>query len=50
MAADNVFSGLSRMIEQIGKEKGIGKQVVVNAIIQGMLTAAKKKYAFWFSS
>lgn len=44
MAADNVFSGLSRMIEQIGKEKGIGKQVVVNAIIQGMLTAAKKKY------
>lgn len=38
------FSGLGRMIEQIGKEKGIGKQVVIDAIIQGMLTAAKKKY------
>lgn len=43
MAADS-FSGLGRMIEQIGKEKGIGKQVVIDAIIQGMLTAAKKKY------
>lgn len=43
MATDS-FSGLGRMIEQIGKEKGIGKQVVIDAIIQGMLTAAKKKY------
>lgn len=43
MSADS-FSGLGRMIEQIGKEKGIGKQVVIDAIIQGMLTAAKKKY------
>lgn len=43
MSADN-FSGLTRVIEQIGKEKGIGKQVVIDAIIQGMLTAAKKKY------
>lgn len=43
MSTDS-FSGLGRMIEQIGKEKGIGKQVVIDAIIQGMLTAAKKKY------
>ncbi len=43
MSADN-FSGLTRVIEQIGKEKGIGKQVVIDAIIQGMLTAARKKY------
>jgi N utilization substance protein A len=43
MATDS-FSGLGRMIEMIGKEKGIGKQVVIDAIIQGMLTAAKKKY------
>lgn len=42
MSAD--FSGLTRVIEQIGKEKGIGKQVVIDAIIQGMLTAARKKY------
>ena len=44
MAADNVFSDLSRMIEMIGKDKGIDKQVVIDAIIQGMLMAARKKY------
>jgi len=44
MAADNVFSDLSRMIEQIGKDKGIDKQVIVDAVVQGMLLAARKKY------
>lgn len=44
MAADNVFSDLSRMIEQVGKDKGIDKQVVIDAVIQGMLVAARKKY------
>ncbi len=44
MAADNVFSDLSRQIELIGKEKGIDKQVVIDAIVQGMLVAARKKY------
>lgn len=44
MAADNVFSDLSRMIEMIGKDKGIEKQVVIDAIVQGMLMAARKKY------
>lgn len=44
MAADNVFSDLSRMIEQIGKDKGIDKAVIVEAVVQGMLIAAKKKY------
>ncbi len=44
MAADNVFSDLSRMIEQIGKDKGIDKQVIVDAVVQGMLVAARKKY------
>lgn len=43
MAADN-FSELSRMIEQVGKDKGIDKQVVIDAVIQGMLVAARKKY------
>ena len=42
--AENVFSDLSRMIEQVGKEKGIDKQVVIDAVIQGMLVAARKKY------
>src|SRR3954469_16212650 len=44
MAADNVFSDLSRMIEQIGKDKGIDKQVIVDAVVQGMLLAARKKF------
>jgi len=44
MAADNVFSELSRMIEQVGKDKGIDKGVVIDAVVQGMLAAARKKY------
>lgn len=44
MAADNVFSDLSRMIEQVGKDKGIDKQVVIDAVVQGMIVAARKKY------
>src|SRR5476649_2655793 len=43
MATDN-FSDLSRMIEQVGKDKGIDKQVVIDAVIQGMLVAARKKF------
>lgn len=42
--ADNMFTDLSRVIEQVGKDKGIDKQVVVDAITQGMLVAARKKY------
>lgn len=42
--ADSMFSDLSRMIEQVGKDKGIDKQVVIDAVIQGMLVAARKKY------
>lgn len=44
MAVDNVFSDLSRMIEQVGKDKGIDKKIIVDAVVQGMLVAAKKKY------
>lgn len=42
--ADNMFSELSRVIEQVGKDKGIDRQVVVDAVVQGMLLAARKKY------
>ena len=44
MATDNVFSGLSKMIEQLGKDKGIEKHVIVDAVVQGLLGAARKKY------
>jgi N utilization substance protein A len=43
MAGDN-FSELSRMIEAVSKEKSIEKQIVIDAVIQGMLVAARKKY------
>lgn len=44
MSAENLFSDLNRMIETIGKDKGIDRQLIVDAITQGMLMAAKKKY------
>src|SRR6476619_2740400 len=42
--ADNMFSDLARVIEQVGKDKGIDRNVVIEAVTQGMLVAARKKY------
>ena len=42
--AEGILSDLSRIIEQVGKDKGIDKQIVVDAVVQGMLLAARKKY------
>lgn len=42
--ADNMFSDLARVIEQVGKDKGIDRNLVIEAITQGMLVAARKKY------
>jgi transcription termination/antitermination protein NusA len=42
--SDNLFSELSRAIETIGKDKGIDKALIVDAVVQGMLVAARKKY------
>ena len=38
------FSELSRVIEQIGKDRGIKKEVVINAIEQAFLVASRKKF------
>lgn len=38
------FSEISRIIEQLGKDRGIEKQVVINAIEQAFLVASRKKY------
>ena len=38
------FSELGRMIEAIGKERGIEKNIVVKAIEQAFLVTARKKY------
>jgi N utilization substance protein A len=42
--AENIFSDLGRLIEQLGKDKGIDRGVVIEAIEQGMELAARKKY------
>jgi len=44
MSTENLFSNLSRMIEQVGKDKGIDRDLVIDAVKQGMLTAARKVY------
>ena len=44
MATDKLFSDLNRMIDMIGKDRGIDKSFVISAIVQGMLVAARKKY------
>ena len=38
------FSELSRVIEQIGKDRGIKKEVVIHAIEQAFLVASRKKF------
>ncbi|MBK9293324.1 MAG: transcription termination/antitermination protein NusA [Oligoflexia bacterium] len=42
--AENIFSDLSRMIEQVGKDKGIDKKIITEAVEAAMETAARKKY------
>ena len=42
------FSNLTKIIEQMGKDKGIERQLVIEAVIQGMLVAARKK--IWYLS
>lgn len=42
--AENVFSDLAKVIDQVGKDKGIDKDVIVDAVKQAMLVAARKKY------
>ncbi len=38
-----MFPELKRLIEQMGKDKGINKQIIIEALETAMLTAAKKK-------
>jgi N utilization substance protein A len=38
------FSELGKIIETLGKDRGIGKDVVINAIEQAFLVTARKKY------
>ena len=38
------FSEISRLIDQVSKERGIDKQIVINSIVSGLLSAVRKKY------
>ena len=42
--AENLFGDLAKVIDQVGKDKGIDKEIVIDAVKQAMLTAARKKY------
>ena len=35
---------LSKVIEAVGKDKGIDKQIVIDAVKEAILTAARKKF------
>ena len=35
---------LTKVIEQVGKEKGINRNIIIGALESAMITAAKKKY------
>jgi transcription termination/antitermination protein NusA len=39
-----MISDLSRIIDQVGKDKGIDKKVLIEALEQALLAAARKKY------
>ena len=40
----NVFSELGRLIDQVSKDRGIEKKKVIDSILNGLLSAARKKY------
>ena len=40
----NAFSELGRLIDQVSKDRGIDKKVVIHSIVNGLLSAARKKY------
>ncbi len=38
------LSDLSRVIQQVSKDKGFSQEVVINSVVQGVLSAVRKKY------
>ena len=40
----NAFSELGRLIDQVSKDRGIDRKIVINSIVNGLLSAARKKY------
>ena len=42
--SEDFLSNLGHIIDQVSKEKGVKKDFVVNSILQGVLTAVRRKY------
>lgn len=42
--AEKTFSDLAKVIDQVGKDKGIDKEIIIDAVKQAMLMAARKKF------
>lgn len=42
--AENLFTDLAKVIDAVGRDKGIDKEVIIDAVKQAMLVAARKKY------
>lgn len=42
--AEKTFSDLAKVIDQVGKDKGIDKDIIIDAVKQAMLMAARKKF------
>ena len=40
----DILSNLGRIIDQVSKDKGVNKNIIVNSVVQGVLTAVRKKY------
>ena len=38
------LSNLGRVIDQVSKEKGVSRQIIVTSVIEGILMAVRKKY------
>ena len=38
------LSNLSQVIGQVSKDKGVSQSAVINSIVQGVLSAVRKKY------
>ncbi|MBC7753840.1 MAG: transcription termination/antitermination protein NusA [Moraxellaceae bacterium] len=42
--AENLLTDLAKVIDQVGRDKGIDKEIIIDAVKQAMLVAARKKF------
>ena len=40
----DILSDLGRIIDQVSKDKGVKKEIIVNSVVQGVLEAVRKRY------